>query len=112
MGLVEVQHFHVDDMRILPPEATQRGHDPKGIEAIQEGKCAVKCPTCPHPGINLPCGWKTKDALQGWIYALFITINANFRLKWKMELLDHTDPSLNKWVYFIEEESYKAYLRA
>ena len=29
-----------------------RGHDPQGVESTQEGECAVKCPACPHPGIN------------------------------------------------------------
>ncbi|KAG1818597.1 uncharacterized protein BJ212DRAFT_1446417 [Suillus subaureus] len=39
---------------------------------------------------------------DGWIYALFIAINANF-----------LDPALNAgWVYFVEETKYKEYLFA
>ena len=34
-----------------------RGHDPAGIDATQEGECAVECAACPHPGRNLPDGW-------------------------------------------------------
>jgi len=33
-------------------------HDPAGIAATIEGECAVQCPACPHPGINMPEGWE------------------------------------------------------
>jgi hypothetical protein len=35
-----------------------RGHDPAGIASTLDGECAVECPACPHPGINLPEGWE------------------------------------------------------
>ncbi|KAJ6448083.1 hypothetical protein C8R45DRAFT_1128122, partial [Mycena sanguinolenta] len=35
-----------------------RGHDPGGISATKPGECALLCPACPHPGINLPAGWR------------------------------------------------------
>lgn len=35
-----------------------RAHDPAGIEATEPGQLAIRCPSCPHPGINLPDGWK------------------------------------------------------
>lgn len=35
-----------------------RGHDPRGVKATEPGSCAVLCPACPHPGKNLPEGWK------------------------------------------------------
>jgi hypothetical protein len=35
-----------------------RGQDPLGAEGTQEGELAVECPTCPHPGRNLPDGWE------------------------------------------------------
>ena len=35
-----------------------RGHDPAGVKATQPEELAVLCPACPHPGINLPDGWK------------------------------------------------------
>lgn len=35
-----------------------RGHDPVGIQATQEGECAVVCPACPQPGRNLPPNWR------------------------------------------------------
>lgn len=34
-----------------------RGHDPSGAKGTQEGELALRCPSCPHPGINLPEDW-------------------------------------------------------
>jgi hypothetical protein len=88
-----------------------RGHDPTGLEATKSGECVVKCPACPHPGINLPDGWETNSPAQGWMYALFVVINANFRLKRKAVSSEEVDPSLNRgWAYFVEEDAYKMYL--
>jgi hypothetical protein len=35
-----------------------RGHDPAGVAATREGECAIICPACPQPGINLPPDWR------------------------------------------------------
>ena len=43
-----------------------RGHDPDGIEKTQQGQLALDCPACPHPGKNLPQGWKNVD--REWRY--------------------------------------------
>lgn len=72
-----------------------RGHDPNGIEAMKEGECAVICPACPHPGINLPDGWETRTPAQGWMYTLFVAIDANFQLKCKAVSSKEHDTSLN-----------------
>jgi hypothetical protein len=38
---------------------TGRGHDPvRGALETRPGECALLCPACPHPGINLPVGWE------------------------------------------------------
>jgi len=34
-----------------------RAHDPAGVNATKPGELAVRCPSCPYPGINLPDGW-------------------------------------------------------
>jgi hypothetical protein len=48
-----------------------------------------------------------------WLYALFIAIDANFRLKRKAVSSDEVDPGLNTgWAYFVEETKYKKYLSA
>jgi hypothetical protein len=35
-----------------------RGHDPNGVAATQQGECAVLCPACPQPGMNLLDDWQ------------------------------------------------------
>ncbi|KAG6372035.1 hypothetical protein JVT61DRAFT_8738 [Boletus reticuloceps] len=109
---------------------TGRGHDPEGVKNMREGECVVKCPACPHPGINLLFCWdlmKPKEGwvpthallscpyesltIHSWIYTLFIAIDANFRLKRKTVSSNQADPGLNHgWAYFVEEGSYKKYL--
>ncbi|KAF7966740.1 hypothetical protein HWV62_37241 [Athelia sp. TMB] len=81
-----------------------------GPESAQQGDCAVICPACPHPGRNIPDDWAAdKDKL--WLYALFLAIDANFRLKRKDISSDTSDPSLNRGrTYFVEEVRYKAHL--
>ncbi|KAG1908791.1 uncharacterized protein F5891DRAFT_1124415 [Suillus fuscotomentosus] len=77
-----------------------RGHDPGGINATTTGELAVLCPACPHQGKNLPRGWEDEPLSVRWKYALFIAIDANFRLKRKAVSSDN----------FVEEAAYKSYL--
>ncbi|PPR07725.1 hypothetical protein CVT26_003718, partial [Gymnopilus dilepis] len=35
-----------------------RGHDPTGVDGTQDRELALRCPSCPHPGINLPDNWE------------------------------------------------------
>ncbi|KAF8442225.1 hypothetical protein L210DRAFT_3397494 [Boletus edulis BED1] len=88
-----------------------RGHHPSGVDMTQEGECAIHCPACPHPGINLPDDWMNVCNDKRWLYALFVAIDANFHLKRRAVSKDAVDPSLsNGWAYFVEELSYKQYL--
>jgi hypothetical protein len=104
-----------------------RGHDPAGVINTQIGECAVLCPACPQPLKNLPDNWKdvpndkryvshscffshVSQSLR-WLYALFVAIDANFRLKRRIVSKDSTDPGLSRgWAYFVDETAYKAYL--
>ncbi|KAF8055893.1 hypothetical protein FPV67DRAFT_1679300 [Lyophyllum atratum] len=88
-----------------------RGNDPQGVKATREGECAVLCPACPQPGINLPPGWEGAPAHQSWLYSLFIGIDANFRLK-RLNVSSYAhDPGLNHgYAYFVEDTKFKAYL--
>ncbi|KAF8838866.1 hypothetical protein BDN67DRAFT_982204 [Paxillus ammoniavirescens] len=91
-----------------------RAYDPRGLEATSKGECAVLCPACPQPGKNLPadfCDAEGNRPDMWWLYALFVAIDANFRLKRKKVSKASVDPSLSKsWAYFIEDSAYKAYL--
>ncbi|KIK74265.1 hypothetical protein PAXRUDRAFT_29183 [Paxillus rubicundulus Ve08.2h10] len=47
----------------------------------------------------------------GWLYGLFVAVDANFCLKRKKVSKDAVDPSLSKgWAYFVEELDYKVFL--
>ncbi|KAG2114064.1 hypothetical protein BD769DRAFT_1630016 [Suillus cothurnatus] len=88
-----------------------RGHCPDGVPMTEPGQCAVLCPACPQPGMNLPEDWKDTSPDKQWLYALFVGIDANFCLKQKCVSSDAVDAGINKgWSYFIEEKAYKAYL--
>ncbi|KAG1784916.1 uncharacterized protein HD556DRAFT_1435299 [Suillus plorans] len=88
-----------------------RGHDPGGVAETKAGELAVVCPACPHAGKNLPQGWENSPPATRWLYALFVAIDANFRLKRKAVSSDRVDPGLNTgWAYFVEERAYKSYL--
>ncbi|KAG1776918.1 hypothetical protein EV702DRAFT_1179602 [Suillus placidus] len=89
-----------------------RGHDPTGVEGTREGECAVLCPACPQPGKNLPDDWQDVPDDRRWLYALFVAIDANFRLKRRAISKDSTDPGLSHgWAYFVEEAAYKSHLQ-
>ncbi|KAG1806398.1 uncharacterized protein HD556DRAFT_1428520 [Suillus plorans] len=88
-----------------------KSHDPDGLESIDQGDCVVLCPACPQPGKNLPDDWEDAPSNRRWLYALFLAIDANFRLKRKAVSSDERDPSLNAGsAYFVEGCEYKTYL--
>ncbi|KAF8426143.1 hypothetical protein L210DRAFT_3615035 [Boletus edulis BED1] len=88
-----------------------RGRGPRGANGTKQGECAILCPACPQPGKNLAEDWDKVPKDKEWLYALFLAIDANFRLKRRAASQDAVDPSLSKgWSYFAEEEPYKLYL--
>ncbi|KAG2144236.1 hypothetical protein DEU56DRAFT_937900 [Suillus clintonianus] len=88
-----------------------RGHEPSGVKGTSQGECVVVCPACPQPGKNLVDGWALATKANRWLYATFLAIDANFRLKRRNVSSDEADPSLSTgWSYFVEETDYKSYL--
>jgi hypothetical protein len=88
-----------------------RAHDLAGIAATAEGECAVLCPACPHPGINMSDGWEQASDLKRYLHARFVALDANFRLKRKNVSTQDADPGLSKgWAYFVEETGYKNHI--
>jgi hypothetical protein len=88
----------------------------------------VLCPACLQPGKNLITGWQdapddkrytliivsvtgSNVSSHKWLYALFLGIDANFRLKHKKISSNKANPDLNHGcAYFVEEREYKEYL--
>ncbi|GBE78356.1 hypothetical protein SCP_0112410 [Sparassis crispa] len=89
-----------------------RGHDSGGISESRAGVLAVLCHACPHPGINLPRGWDDTDGSDRWLYTLFISHNANFRLLNRVHAHDQRDLWLAPGLaYFVHNEPYADYIK-
>ncbi|KAJ7041341.1 hypothetical protein C8F04DRAFT_1253041 [Mycena alexandri] len=91
-----------------------RVHLPGGCRGIPGGACALRCPACPQPGMNLvPDGeWRRVPPEKCYLYALFVAINANFRMKRKQVSSEEADPDLNKGsAFFSEVNEYMKHVR-
>lgn len=97
--------------------------------ATKPGECALLCPACPQPDINLPVRWELHSEdkqyvpymfflrdthacrLNRWLYTLFLGIDGNFKLKRKRVSSDEQDPALSDgWAYMVEERAMNAHL--
>ena len=87
-----------------------RAHIVDGVRNIEAGACALLCPACPQPGKNLPLkgDWKLAPRPRRFLYALFLAIDANFRIKRKQVSSEEADPGLNDGAAFFSE--VKAYM--
>lgn len=54
-----------------------RGNDPGGAEGTRNGELAVLCPSCPHPGINLPNDWQDAPLAMKFLYSVIWCMDAN-----------------------------------
>ncbi|KAJ7715471.1 hypothetical protein B0H16DRAFT_1741912 [Mycena metata] len=90
-----------------------RGHDSSGVEGTGPGECALLCPACPHPGKNLPPDWEEVPPEKKFLYALFLAMDANFRMRWKKVSTEEKDPSLGDgWSFYGAIAPYYSYLAA
>jgi len=53
-----------------------RSHDPAGVTATRKGECAVLCPACPHPGMNMEEGWVQVPDDRKFLHTLFLALDA------------------------------------
>lgn len=59
--------------------------------------------------VSAPNHWLT--TISSFLHALFLALDANFRLKRKNVSSQTLDPGLNRgYAYFVEEVAYKDYL--
>ncbi|TFK59371.1 hypothetical protein BDN72DRAFT_945939, partial [Pluteus cervinus] len=86
-----------------------RGYLANGIATATQGQCAVLCPACPHPGINLPPNYQ--DAPNSFLYRMFQAKDANFRMK-RFNVSNATvDPCLNGGcAYLVNGKPYQDFL--
>ncbi|KAJ7810115.1 hypothetical protein B0H13DRAFT_2248680 [Mycena leptocephala] len=78
------------------------GHNPSEdrIGSTKPGECALLCPACPQPGKNLPTDWDKVPFEKAFLYALFLALDANFRLKRKDVSSEEKDPGLGTGLAF------------
>ncbi|KAG1844094.1 hypothetical protein C8R48DRAFT_750896 [Suillus tomentosus] len=88
-----------------------QGHVEHGISNLQPGELALHCPACPQPGVNLPRGWETVDPSMKFLYYLIIAMDANFRLKNRIQSSDSADPGMHTgFAYFVANQPYNAHV--
>ncbi|KAK6974482.1 hypothetical protein R3P38DRAFT_3335742 [Favolaschia claudopus] len=89
-----------------------RGHAVSGVAGTAAGECALLCPACPQPGKNLPVGWEDVPEETKFIYALFLAMDANFRLKRKDVSTEEKDPGLGDgWAFICNVKEYMSHVK-
>ncbi|KAL0563357.1 hypothetical protein V5O48_018711, partial [Marasmius crinis-equi] len=84
-----------------------RGHNLEGIAKTALGSAAVVCQACTHPDRNLPSGWKDVPRDDRFLYALFLSEDANFKQKARARPNDSRDPALSPgWGCFVSHDEY------
>ncbi|KAF5340049.1 hypothetical protein D9611_012394 [Ephemerocybe angulata] len=91
-----------------------RGHDPvRNAAQTKLGECAVLCPACPYPEINMPKDWEDEHESLRYIHSLNLALDACFRLRRKDVSSDQADPGLSQgFAYFVENGKFEKYLAA
>ncbi|KAJ6458780.1 hypothetical protein C8R45DRAFT_1056277 [Mycena sanguinolenta] len=89
------------------------GNDPDRCTAeTRRGELGVDCIACLKVGVNLPEKWEETPLERRFIYALFLAIDACFRLKLKKISSWWADPSLQDgWVYFVPSQPYAEFVK-
>ncbi|KAJ6518038.1 hypothetical protein C8R47DRAFT_960048 [Mycena vitilis] len=88
-----------------------RGHDLTGVWGTGAGECALSCPCCPDPKVNLPVDWENAPPEDRFLYVFFLALDACFRLKRRMISNEVRDPGLGTgWAYVMENAPYRHFL--
>ncbi|KAK0224040.1 hypothetical protein IW262DRAFT_1447679 [Armillaria fumosa] len=84
------------------------GNDKRGVSATCEGECAMICPACPHPGVNMVT---PTDANKNYVNRLFLGVDANFQLVQLEVSNEKCNPGLNHgFAYFVEQTAFREHL--
>ncbi|KAL0568428.1 hypothetical protein V5O48_013556 [Marasmius crinis-equi] len=88
-----------------------RGNVLDGIQGTGDGELALSCPSCPHKGKNLTKRWEDVLAEKRFLYALYICMDFNFRLKNQLVSSWSRDPGVaDGWSYFVPRKPYEAHI--
>ncbi|TRM57177.1 hypothetical protein BD626DRAFT_412511 [Schizophyllum amplum] len=87
-----------------------RAHDARGIAGTLPGEAAVRCWACPQDGVNMPPTWREDD--RQYIHKLFLSMDANFRLKNRFRKNARSDaPLAGGSGSVVEPSKYKQHLK-
>ncbi|KAE9403288.1 hypothetical protein BT96DRAFT_955974 [Gymnopus androsaceus JB14] len=92
-----------------------RGHDPspRCVEDTKSAELAIKCPSCPRPGINLPNNYLEAPPEDRFLYRAILAMDANFRLKNQLVSSWTRDAGMGiGCAYFVERAGYKKYIKS
>ncbi|KAJ7249573.1 hypothetical protein C8J57DRAFT_1079532, partial [Mycena rebaudengoi] len=116
----EFKHISREWRNLQMAKRGGRGHDPEGCRGTKDGECGILCPACPHPGKNLPPNWKDSSFFLllyeltlrcRFLYALFLALDANFRMRRKDVSSEEKDPGLvDGWAFFGKVQQYMSHL--
>ncbi|KAJ3537499.1 hypothetical protein NMY22_g5569 [Coprinellus aureogranulatus] len=118
-GLLEVKDRYPSLIRMVHEwrhtkmlKRAGRAHDPvRPPSETKEGECALLCPPCPHPKINMAPGWEDEPKPTMFLHALNLGLDANFRLKRKDVSSDAADPGLSRgYSYFVKDTNFRSEL--
>ncbi|KAJ7918358.1 hypothetical protein B0H13DRAFT_1607470 [Mycena leptocephala] len=87
-------------LHLLKRARVGHNHAEDRIGATKPGKCALLCLACPQLGKNLPLDWDKVPFEKAFLYALFLALDANFRLKRKDVSSEEKDPRLGTGLAF------------
>ncbi|KAF7343820.1 CxC2 domain-containing protein [Mycena sanguinolenta] len=89
------------------------GNNPdRRTSETKNGELAVECIACPKVGVNLPEKWEETPASKRFLYAVFLAIDACFRLKRRKISSWWADPSLQDgWSYFVPSQGYAEFVK-
>ncbi|KAL0570776.1 hypothetical protein V5O48_011179, partial [Marasmius crinis-equi] len=89
-----------------------KGQAALDVDSSPESTLTLKCPSCPHPGINLPVGWEhLVGGVNGYLYRLCLCLDANFRLKQQAVSSHSRDPALcDGQGYFVGRKGYEDWI--
>ncbi|KAF8870835.1 hypothetical protein CPB84DRAFT_1692745 [Gymnopilus junonius] len=88
-----------------------RANDPTGVDGTKTGELAIRCLSCPHPGINLPEDWVNTPEKLKFLFMMIMCMDANFRLKNQLVSNYSQDPGLGVgWAYLVPRQAYESYV--
>ncbi|KAL0568344.1 hypothetical protein V5O48_013640 [Marasmius crinis-equi] len=88
-----------------------KGHEKDGIANTKDGDLAIQCLSCPRPGVNLPEGWDQAPKEKRFLYALYLCLDFNFRLKNQLVSSWTRDPGIgDSWSYFVPRKPYEEHI--